>query len=100
MNIKILSIVGLVLIIFLCFLRRRERYEEPAPGLTTPGLPTPGLPTSGLAAATNEVNPVLDQLKTEITKCHGDSECIRKVMVKSVRSGYEKKIVAPVNEAS
>ena len=92
MNVKILIIVGLVLLTALYFLRRRERYEEPMP--TVPE-PTPTVPEP-----TPSANPALERLKTEIQNCHGDSECVRKVMVNSVRSGYEKKIVAPVNEAS
>jgi hypothetical protein len=85
MNEKSLIILGVILLMVLYYIRRKEQYEEPSKESFVPTL---------------EENPALDRLKRQFTDCQGDAECVRKVMVETVRSGQAKKIVAPINASS
>lgn len=82
MNERVLIILGVILLLVLYYIRAKEQYEEPNTRSFVPTL---------------EENPTLDRLKQKVLECQGDTECVRKVMVETVRAGQAKKIVAPIN---
>lgn len=71
-NERNLVIVGLISLVLLYFLRRRESYGES----TTPGASPP--------------IPEFNYFKSKIASCKGDSECVRNVMVSGFRSANTK----------
>jgi hypothetical protein len=81
-NERNLVIAGIVSLVFLYYIRRKERYEPVVTGAPPPP------------------DPNLNYLKPKIADCRGDSECIKKAMFGYARSGMKNKMVAPSNEAS